>query len=53
MDIPAQDYLEAGKVLHADCLRCYECVAACPFGALSVGERVPGAGEEEELRVAV
>ena len=53
MDIPAQDYLEAGKVLHADCLRCYECVAACPFGALSVGERVPDADEEAELRVAV
>lgn len=35
MDIPVRQYMEAGEVHHPDCLRCGECVDACPTTALS------------------
>lgn len=39
MDIAADDFLQVGQVTDPDCIRCYECVTACPFGALTAGNR--------------
>lgn len=34
MDIPITQYKEKGFIADRDCLKCRECVAVCPFGAL-------------------
>lgn len=42
MDIAADDFLQVGEITDPDCIRCYDCVLACPFEALTVG-----CGQEE------
>ncbi|MBN1670748.1 MAG: 4Fe-4S binding protein [Kiritimatiellae bacterium] len=37
------DCREAGRMTHPDCLRCLECVAACPKDALKLERRAPRA----------
>jgi polyferredoxin len=41
MNIPITRYKDEGLVKDRDCLKCRECVAACPFGALAASKDRP------------